>query len=729
MRIWRYFVLCLLPAAAFAQQQAYVSPAGTKFLLYTPPAYANSTESFPLLVSLHGKGEWGTDITKLTSGNSTGMPSRLIYLNQWPASYNFIVLTPQYNPPNVNDPNPIWPPSHIDEVVNYVIANWRVKTYRMYVTGLSLGANATWNYTAAYPQKVAAIVPISGRADLTKACLVKNIPAWIFHGDSDPTTNMYYSKDMVSAIDNCQPVGTFNREFNILHTRTHEGWNEIYNGSSGYRIFEWLMKFHKTSTANITPYVSAGPDINVKLSSTPVNILGDAFDSKGTLSAISWKQLSGVALTLGNKNAEMLQVSDLKAGTFEFEISATDNSGAIVSDRMILRVYDATTLPTVNTLTLINGETNVDVMTLTQGVTVDKALTGLREINIRANASANCQSVRFTINTNRNTRTVNAPGPFLIRPPLTGKPEWEILPGEYVICATPFSGTNGSGTRGISQCIRMKVIEGVAPVGCEGAGSIFREVWPGVPGQYVSNIPLSTTPALRSEVFKLEAPTGETGIGDNYGARIRGYVCPPETGNYYFWIASDNNSELWLSTDANPANKVKIAMVSGYTGSREWTKYGSQRSALIPLNASTKYYVEVLHKESTLADHVAVGWQLPSGALERPIPGIRVIPFGESSPASITHEMTEAVAIYPNPMNTNQKHFNVSVPATATKDEIHIRVIASTGQVVAEHKVNGGEKASALTVHLSNSLPAGIYLVGISTTQGEMMRKLIVLGN
>src|SRR3954470_13983914 len=29
--------------------------------------------------------------------------------------------------------------------------------------------------------------------------------------------------------------------------------------------------------------------------------------------------------------------------------------------------------------------------------------------------------------------------------------------------------------------------------------------------------------------------------GDNYGAQIAGYFYPPATGNYVFWIASDDN--------------------------------------------------------------------------------------------------------------------------------------------------------------------------------------------
>jgi predicted peptidase len=119
------------------QQEAYESPAGTKFLLYTPPAYSSSmTSNFPLLLSLHSKGEVGDDLTELTSRNPEQMPCRLIYLNRWPADLPFIVLTPQLKP-DPNDPEIQWSAAYIDEVVNYVIQNFRIDLSRIYVTGIS----------------------------------------------------------------------------------------------------------------------------------------------------------------------------------------------------------------------------------------------------------------------------------------------------------------------------------------------------------------------------------------------------------------------------------------------------------------------------------------------------------------------------------------------------------------------------------------------------------------
>src|SRR5262245_8471235 len=47
----------------------------------------------------------------------------------------------------------------------------------------------------------------------------------------------------------------------------------------------------------------------------------------------------------------------------------------------------------------------------------------------------------------------------------------------------------------------------------------------------------------------LEAPAN---WGSYYLSRLRGYLRPPATGEYTFWIASDNSSELWLSGDNDP---------------------------------------------------------------------------------------------------------------------------------------------------------------------------------
>jgi glucose/arabinose dehydrogenase len=193
--------------------------------------------------------------------------------------------------------------------------------------------------------------------------------------------------------------------------------------------------------------------------------------------------------------------------------------------------------------------------------------------------------------------------------------------------------------------------------GCSASGTILREKWDNVTGTTVSDIPLTATPGSSGQITIFETPSN---IGDSYGQRIRGYICAPESGNYSFWISSDNNSELWLSTDDTPAHKVKIASISGYTAVREWTKYPSQHSALIHLNAGQRYYIEALHKEGGRSDNLAVGWQLPGGSMERPIPGNRLSPYTASGSSAPTVSITSPPEDY-----SHSSPANITIKASA----------------------------------------------------------------
>ncbi|MES2567927.1 MAG: PA14 domain-containing protein [Bacteroidota bacterium] len=234
---------------------------------------------------------------------------------------------------------------------------------------------------------------------------------------------------------------------------------------------------------------------------------------------------------------------------------------------------------------------------------------------------------------------------------------------------------------------------------CSASGSILREVWNNVSGVAVSNIPVNTSPSASGFITSFEAPPN---VADNYGQRIRGYVCPPVTGNYIFWIASDDNSELWLSTNDQPTSKVKIASVVGWTFSNEFTKYASQQSVSKYLVAGQKYYIEALHKEGSQGDNLSVGWQLPSGSLERPIPGSRLSPF--SSPLSVS-------IISPSNNSSFTSGSNISIDA------------AVSGATVAIQKVEFFSGASKLGEDLTspysynwNSVTTGTYALNAKVT-------------
>lgn len=154
------------------------------------------------------------------------------------------------------------------------------------------------------------------------------------------------------------------------------------------------------------------------------------------------------------------------------------------------------------------------------------------------------------------------------------------------------------------------------------AGTLLREVFSDIQGNAISDLTNNPAyPASPSETTVLtqffEAPTD---VMEAYGQRLRGTFLAPVTGNYTFWIATDDNGSLYLSTDSNPANSRLIAWVPEWTGSREWTRFAEQQSAPIRLVAGTRYYIEALQKEGGGGDNLAVRWLRPDGLDQGPIP-------------------------------------------------------------------------------------------------------------
>ena len=95
------------------------------------------------------------------------------------------------------------------------------------------------------------------------------------------------------------------------------------------------------------------------------------------------------------------------------------------------------------------------------------------------------------------------------------------------------------------------------------SNGVLREVWLDIGGSAVADLTNSATfpnnPSFDGVLTNgFEAPTD---VYDNYGQRLRALLIPPTTGSYHFLIASDDNSQLFLSTNDTPAGKRLVAHV------------------------------------------------------------------------------------------------------------------------------------------------------------------------
>ncbi|TMM55902.1 T9SS type A sorting domain-containing protein [Maribacter algarum] len=267
------------------------------------------------------------------------------------------------------------------------------------------------------------------------------------------------------------------------------------------------------------------------------------------------------------------------------------------------------------------------------------------------------------------------------------------------------------------------------PNSCTASGTILMERYDDITGSAISNLVNAPnypdSPSISAELPFFETPRN---MGDNYGVRVSGYLCPPETGIYYFWIAGNNHTELNLSTSDDPANKVRLAHNEDYALNREWNKFPSQKSQGVLLTKGNDYYIEALMKEAAFGDNLAVGWRKPSdgnGASPTDvIPGSVISPVINSSQSlmvdisDLSFNDHSSFTISPNPASTE---IQIIINDLEGEDsEIEYLVYSITGSKIMHLK--GGWNQ---TIDVSR-LAKGAYQIIVRSGPWSESKKLIV---
>jgi pimeloyl-ACP methyl ester carboxylesterase len=207
-----------------------------QYLIDVPDGYEKAGK-LPLILFLHGSGERGEDISqlrnnglpKLVQGSNTF--SRLLLGNEAsdPPYHGFILLSPQC------PAGDWWSAQQLVELLDHATSNYRVDLDRIYVTGLSMGGYGAWELAAEFPERFAAIAPICGAGSAEDAARLKNLPAWVFHGERDTVVPFQRSQEMVDAL---KKVGGRVR-FTTYPETGHNAWTAAY---SDPKLYEWLLK-------------------------------------------------------------------------------------------------------------------------------------------------------------------------------------------------------------------------------------------------------------------------------------------------------------------------------------------------------------------------------------------------------------------------------------------------------------------------------------------------------
>jgi len=217
--------------ATFARTKT-VATSG-QFLLALPEGFEpGSRQRWPLLIFLHGSGEAGSDLERVTVNG----PPRLVKDGR---RLPFIVVSPQAR----NQwPYGAFDPVALDAMLDELLQRLPIDPDRVYLTGLSMGGIWSYGWGTLHPERFAAIVPISGGWNPEDACRLKSVPVRAFHGAKDDVVPMADSQAMVEAIRACGGDATLT----VYPDAGHDAWTRTYEDPA---LYEWLLKQRRPGAA------------------------------------------------------------------------------------------------------------------------------------------------------------------------------------------------------------------------------------------------------------------------------------------------------------------------------------------------------------------------------------------------------------------------------------------------------------------------------------------------
>ena len=168
------------------------SKEGLNYQLYGNAKW-DGKKRYPLLITLHGSGQSGSDNEK-QMGGVTGIFTDAAHQSANPC----FMIAPQCPDSQIG-----WnkePADQLMKLIDDLSEHLPVDVNRIYLTGYSMGGFGCFNLAVKYPIKFAAVVPLAGGGDPKKADVLKQTPIWAFHGDKDEMVPVERTRDVMKSI-------------------------------------------------------------------------------------------------------------------------------------------------------------------------------------------------------------------------------------------------------------------------------------------------------------------------------------------------------------------------------------------------------------------------------------------------------------------------------------------------------------------------------------------------
>lgn len=215
--------VCVFLAASARDIQAHRGEiSGGYNFWFSPPE--NTSTAKPLVVFLHGKSLCGNNLNQVKRYGTIDALERGREIDAY-------VVAPQ-------NPGGAWNPKKIMDVVEWAQKHGNIDANRIYVLGMSLGGSGTINFTAEYPDKIAAALAMCGGGYSKRLGDLNKVPLWIVHGLADTAVPISQSDNIVSAMKE-----TDSKTPRLVYERV-PGVNHSMPARMFYlpEVYEWLFK-------------------------------------------------------------------------------------------------------------------------------------------------------------------------------------------------------------------------------------------------------------------------------------------------------------------------------------------------------------------------------------------------------------------------------------------------------------------------------------------------------
>lgn len=357
---------CPWPGVMKQKKVASITIPGTDlihgYLEKLPDDYNSTQKKYPVLIFFHGINEGGhgdvTDLCKLLSewwwtpstlGERTSdpvFPTSIV--DQYGQLQKFILISAQLE--YFGDAN-----SSVNALITYLLNRYRADPSRVYLTGISAGANFINAYASASlanAKRIAAILPVApcsplssqGAANIAKA----NLPFWSTQCIDDqqcgPTTGQI-AMGQANLINSQNPAPTplaYNTTFPVPNypcdQNAHEIWGTVFKQSfrqtingRNVNVYEWMAQFSRAAAlpVKLENYTVQLKDDKVYVDwATSAENNNAKFTIERSADGVKFTEIASIA-AVGNNTGKVYQWIDSRplTGLSYYRLSQTDLDG------------------------------------------------------------------------------------------------------------------------------------------------------------------------------------------------------------------------------------------------------------------------------------------------------------------------------------------------------------------------------------------------------------------